>query len=168
MTLPSFSFSCQLQAPNPSMLTTYISRPQPTEEPTWHITPFPSVIPPPPTPYPTQNPTPLPTPNPTQYPTNKPTWMPSEKPTWMPSGKPVWSPPVPAWNAWSKPTRRPVNAWNENKWSAWSWGGGWGPKPTKEPTHQPVNAWESSWGGTHGWNGDAWTNDVWTGNSWNW
>ncbi|KAL7428448.1 hypothetical protein ACHAXM_002438 [Skeletonema potamos] len=56
--------------------------------------------------------------------------------------------PAWAWGAWSKPTRRPVNAWNKNEWS--SMGGGWGSKP-----------WE-----LNNWNGDAWADNAWAGDGW--
>eukprot|EP00984_Skeletonema_dohrnii_P000490 scaffold166_cov106-Skeletonema_dohrnii-CCMP3373.AAC.2 len=169
--------------PNPTNPPTNPPTPVPTNPPT----PVPTN---PPTPVPTSKPTPVPSPHPTPHPTQKPSKHPTKEPTWMPSEKPVWSPPVwkapaPAWNGWSKPTKRPVNAWNGwskptrrpvNAWNgskpAWnSWGGGWGPKPTKKPTQPPVNAWDSSWSGKsptdwvlNGWGGDAWTNNnAWGG-----
>jgi len=87
---------------------------------------------------------------------------------------------APAQKTPSNRTRRLVTRtlnWNENKWSWSTWGGGWGPSPTKKPTQQPIKASDSSWGGKgpdwnwvlHGWNsGDVWANDAWTGDGWHW
>ena len=88
----------------------------------------------------------------------------------------LWS--APAWNKWSKPTGRPVHAWNGWNWDGhkwnWSWGGGWGPQPTDKPTQ--VNSWDNSWSGKgssdwvlNGWGGDTWTSThAWAGNGWSW
>lgn len=88
----------------------------------------------------------------------------------------LWS--APAWNKWSKPTGRPVHAWNGWNWDGhkwnWSWGGGWGPQPTDKPTQ--VNSWENSWSGKgssdwvlNGWGGDTWTSThACAGNGWSW
>eukprot|EP00984_Skeletonema_dohrnii_P000492 scaffold166_cov106-Skeletonema_dohrnii-CCMP3373.AAC.4 len=176
--------------PNPTNPPTNPPTPVPTNPPTPEPSPHP-------TPHPTQKPSKHPTKEPTWMPSEKPVWSPpvwkAPAPAWngwsKPTKRPVnawngWSKPtrrpVSAWNGWSKPTRRPVNswngwskpAWNGNRWN--SWGGGWGPKPTKKPTQPPVNAWDSSWSGKNptdwvlnGWGGDAWTtNNAWGGDGW--